>query len=342
MEEVLDQHRDVLGALAERRQVQRDDVQPVIEVAAEMADADLLVEIAVGRGDDARVDRNGFRRADGDDFAVLQRPQELDLRRRRRLADFVEEERALRRRAEQADLVANGAGERSLHVTEQFALEQAFGERAAVDREEGPFRAHGEIVDVARDDFLAGSRLALNEHGRIGRRDGLDEVQHVEPRLADADGTRIAVPLGAADRLLERLVLDAKLAVLGGAPQDRHQLVVAERLLDVVESALVHGLHGGLQGGLRRHEDDRHVRIRLARGRQDLDAADVGHPDVGQHDVRPELADAVEARLAAVRHVRGESLVAQQDVEGVENARLVVDDEDRGPLGVSITKHSLC
>jgi len=37
----------------------------------EVADADLLVEIAVGRGDDARVHRNGFRRADGDDFAVL-------------------------------------------------------------------------------------------------------------------------------------------------------------------------------------------------------------------------------------------------------------------------------
>ncbi len=177
-------------ALAQRRQVQRDDVQPVVEIAAEVADANLLVEIAIRRRDDARVDRNRLRRADGNDFAMLQRAQQLDLRRRRRLADFVEEERALRRRAEQTDLVANRAGERALHVTEQFALEQAFGERAAVDREERSLRAHRQIVDVAGDDFLTGSRLALNEHRGIGRRDRLDETQHVEPRLARADGTR--------------------------------------------------------------------------------------------------------------------------------------------------------
>ncbi len=54
---------------------------------------------------------------------------------------------------------------------------------------------------------------------------------------------------------------------------------------------------------------------------------DVRHADVGEHDVRPQLADAVEPRLAAVREVRRESFVAQQDVERIENARLVVDDE---------------
>ena len=88
-----------------------------------------------------------------------------------------------------------GAGERPLHVTEQLALEQALGQRAAVDREERTFGARRQLVDVARDDFLTGSRLALDEHGRIGRRDGLDEAQHVEPRLARADRTRDAVPL---------------------------------------------------------------------------------------------------------------------------------------------------
>jgi hypothetical protein len=54
--------------------------------------------------------------------------------------------------------------------------------------------------------------------------------------------------------------------VLGGAPHDGDQLVVAERLLDVVEGTLVHRLHGGLQRRLRRHENDRRVRIRFTRG----------------------------------------------------------------------------
>ena len=70
--------------------------KPVVEIAAEVAGANLLVEVAIRRRDDARVDRNRLGRADGNDFAVLQRAKQLDLRRRRRLADFVEEERALR------------------------------------------------------------------------------------------------------------------------------------------------------------------------------------------------------------------------------------------------------
>ncbi len=115
----------------------------------------------------------------------------------------------------------------------------------------------------------------------------------------------IALPLVASNLLLERLVLDAKLPMLGGAPQDRDQLVVAERLLDVVERALVHRLHRRLQRGLRGHEDDRHVGIALPRGREDLDAAHVRHADVGEHDVRRQLADALEARLAAVRDDAG-------------------------------------
>ena len=153
---------------------------------------DLLFEIAVGRREDARVDRHRVRRADGNHFAVLQHAQQLHLRGRRRLADLVEEERALRRRAEQADLVADGAGERTLHVAEQLALEQALGQRAAVDREERPVGARREIVDVPRDDFLAGSRLALDQHGahRSARR---------SPTRRSTSSHDLLVPIGRAD-----------------------------------------------------------------------------------------------------------------------------------------------
>ena len=78
-----------------------------------------------------------------------------------------------------------------------------------------------------------------------------------------------AAALLPANRLLERLVLDAQLAMLGGAAENRHQLVVAERLLDVVERALVHRLHRRLQRRLRRHEDHRHVGIALRAPRRE-------------------------------------------------------------------------
>ena len=45
-EEVLDQQRDVVLALAQRRQVDVDDVEPVVEVLAEPA----LLDLLAGRG----------------------------------------------------------------------------------------------------------------------------------------------------------------------------------------------------------------------------------------------------------------------------------------------------
>ena len=112
-------------ALAQRRQVQRDDVQAVVQIAAEVprrisSSRSRLVaamrRVSIGIG---------LRRADGNHFAMLQHAQQLHLRRRRRLADLVEEERALRRGGEETDLVLDRAGERALHVAEQLALEQA-------------------------------------------------------------------------------------------------------------------------------------------------------------------------------------------------------------------------
>src|SRR5262249_17252544 len=124
MQEMFGKQRDVVAPLPERRQMERDHVQPVIEIAPEVADANLFVEVAVRRRDDARIHRHRVGRADGDDLAMLQRPEQLDLRRRRRLANLVEKEGAFRRRAEEAYFVANRAGERSLHVPEQLTLQE--------------------------------------------------------------------------------------------------------------------------------------------------------------------------------------------------------------------------
>ena len=51
LQEELGELRDVLGALAQRRQLDRDDVDPVVEVLAEAPFLDRLLEVDVGRGD---------------------------------------------------------------------------------------------------------------------------------------------------------------------------------------------------------------------------------------------------------------------------------------------------
>ena len=89
--------------------------------------------------------------ADGTNLSFLQHAQKLHLHRGRRLADFIEEDRPLLGSFKQSFAVRVRAGERSLHITEQFRFQQRLGECATVNRNERFLRAGTEIVNRARD-----------------------------------------------------------------------------------------------------------------------------------------------------------------------------------------------
>src|SRR5207237_9466409 len=116
--------------------------------------------------------------------------------------------------------------------------------------------------------------------------------------------------------------------MLGGATQYRHELVIAERLLDVIKGAFIYRLHCRLERCLGRHQDDRTIGITLLRGGEDVDAGDVRHPDIGEHDIRCYRRQLLEATLAALREPWREPFSAQQDVERIPNSGFVVHDED--------------
>src|SRR5689334_19255614 len=156
--------------------MERDDIESVVQIGAEVSRLDLLLEVAIGRRDETRVDRNRLRRADGNHLAVLEDAEQLDLRRRRRLADLVEEEGARRRGGEETFFVFDSAREGSFYVPEELTLQQAFWERAAVDREEGTLHAIGQVVDITRDHFLSRTGFTLNQHRRFRRSDRLGEA----------------------------------------------------------------------------------------------------------------------------------------------------------------------
>ena len=142
-DEVLDEQRDVLRPLAQRRQRDRDDVEPVVQVLPEPAVRDELPQVAVGRGDDAHVDLDRLRvRPSALELALLQHAQQLglelerDARRSRR-------GRSSRRRPARSGPSCSpiGAGEGALLVAEELALDQRLGERRAVDRARAACRA---------------------------------------------------------------------------------------------------------------------------------------------------------------------------------------------------------
>ena len=135
-QEVLDQQRDVLVALAQRRQVDGDHVEPVEEVLAEGALLHGFGQVGVGGGDDAHVGLARLDAAERHELLLLDHPQQLGLRVERDVADLVEEDGAAVGGLEQPLLVGHGAGEGALDVAEELALEQVGRHRARVDGHE--------------------------------------------------------------------------------------------------------------------------------------------------------------------------------------------------------------
>ena len=98
LDEVGDQQRDVLAAIAQRRQVERDDVETVEEILAQDALGDGAPDVAVRGGDEADVDLDVAGVAHPTDLPLLDGAEQLDLHGLGDLGDLVEKERRHRRR----------------------------------------------------------------------------------------------------------------------------------------------------------------------------------------------------------------------------------------------------
>ena len=139
--EVRGQKRNVFRALAQRRQSQREDVQSVIEVAAEPSGAHVFHQVAIGGGDDPDVNVNRIAAAEPLEFALLQYAQQHHLQLRRQLSDLVQKERAAVGLLESSFAARHGAGESAALVTEQFRSQQGVRNSGAVEFDQRPARA---------------------------------------------------------------------------------------------------------------------------------------------------------------------------------------------------------
>ena len=134
---VIGQGRDFDAALAERRDVQPDDVETVEEVFAEPPLRDEGLEVCIGSGDDADVGLLRLRLADRVHLARLEESEQLGLDVRSGFADFVEEQCAADRCADDAGKVVDGARKRAAPVAEQLRVEHVLGHAGAVEGEKG-------------------------------------------------------------------------------------------------------------------------------------------------------------------------------------------------------------
>ena len=93
-DEMPDQQRNVVAPQSKRRDLNRKDGQPIVEIWAEAVCFHRMPQVTVGCGHDADVDFASFCRADSLKFAFLEHSQQFRLQFGIEFADFVQEERA--------------------------------------------------------------------------------------------------------------------------------------------------------------------------------------------------------------------------------------------------------
>ena len=91
------------------------------------------------------------------------------------------------RELEAPDLAREGAGERAFFAAEQLALDQRGRDGAAVDAHHGTAAPRAPLVDLRREQLLAGAGLAEEQHRRVGRRHLLDLIDDATHRGTLAD-----------------------------------------------------------------------------------------------------------------------------------------------------------
>ena len=164
IEEVVREEHDIALTLAQRRNVNRENVQAVVKVFSELSFTDHLLQILVRSRNDADIHTDCFISSDTLEFMFLKHAEKLDLERCGDFPDFIEEDSAAVCHFEAALVFSDCTGERSLFMTEEFTFDDVFWESGTVHADKRTIGAVGVVVDCLSDEFLTGTRFAEDQN----------------------------------------------------------------------------------------------------------------------------------------------------------------------------------
>ena len=237
----------------------------------------------MGGRHDPHVDLNALGAPHSLECAALQDAEQLGLQARGNIADFIEQQGPAVGHLEPADLPPFRAGERSFFVTEELAFQQRVVQDGAVESDEGAGPPRIGRVQCLRDQLLAGPGLALDQDRRADRPDLLDQVEE----LADlrALGNHRVKMIVAAHLLAQLLELVDELAAIEDALDQETEVIGLVRLGDEIIGPRLHRPQRLGRVAKRGQNDHAHGKPLGAHLRQQLEPVQVGHPQVGDHQV---------------------------------------------------------
>jgi hypothetical protein len=120
MDEVLNQQRNVFPSFAERRHLDRKNIEPVIQVTPKRTPSDGRLQVSIRGGNHPDIRLDGFSSTNTLKFMFLQNTQESDLGLGSQLSDLIEEERSPSGQFKAAQTLLGGPCKGPLLVAEQF------------------------------------------------------------------------------------------------------------------------------------------------------------------------------------------------------------------------------
>lgn len=161
------QQQDVAAALAQGRQMQRDDVQTVVEILAKAPGRYFAFQIPVGCGHNAYIHLFAAAAAHPLDFLFLKHAQNLDLQAQVHFTYFIQKDGAAVSQFKASGSGTDGVGKSAFFMAEELALQQFLGDGPAVNGNKRLCGAAAVVVQSADQQFLAGSGFAGYKHGAV-------------------------------------------------------------------------------------------------------------------------------------------------------------------------------
>ena len=133
LQKVAGQGKYVFTPLTQSRQAQANHIQAVVQVLAEHAFLDALLQVLVGGSNHARVGLDGVVSTHAVEMPVAQHAQQTRLQVKRHVANFIEKQRASLGLLKTATAHGLRAGKRAALMAKQFAFQQVFWNGSGVD-----------------------------------------------------------------------------------------------------------------------------------------------------------------------------------------------------------------
>src|SRR3981081_1752513 len=123
-DEVFNQQRNVISSFPQRRNLNRENVKPVKQIATKCIPGDGSFQVAIGSSDDPHVSLDRLIAAHAFKLPLLQNPQQRNLSFRGQLTDFIQEEGAFFGKLETAQPPLQCPRKGSSLMAEQFGRDQ--------------------------------------------------------------------------------------------------------------------------------------------------------------------------------------------------------------------------